>query len=158
MKKKLLFIILLTTYVALVTRAQEGPIKLGTMPYTIKAKEHIPVVSCLLVAGVAEGIMDQLQFHYDKPDQFWNPDVSWRNKYYNNTPSQGLTFWGKYMPMFTDGWHLMKGINHITLLGAITFKGIYGEKKKWWIYLVEGATYWAINRIGFQIGYKIIKL
>lgn len=118
-----------------------------------KLKEHIAPASLVFVAGLAEGVMDGLQFHYDKPNQFWNPDLSWRNKYKNHDPAQGKTFRGKYLVFTTDGWHLMKFTRNSTLFAAFTLK--FGEKKKWWVYIVEGLSYWTINRIGFNISYKL---
>jgi hypothetical protein len=92
-----------------------------------------------------------LQFHYDKPNQFWNPDISWVNKYKNGDVSQGMTFRGKYLVFTTDGWHLMKFGRNMFIMGAIVTN--FGEKRKWWVYVVEGVSYWAINRAGFNLVY-----
>ena len=41
-----------------------------------------------ILSGMFEAVMDKLQFHYEqsifknfKNQLFWNPDVSWKNKY-----------------------------------------------------------------------------
>ena len=109
--------------------------------------------SSFFVAGLFEGVMDGLQFHYDKPNQFWNPDISWTNKYKNHDPQQGMTFRGRYMVFTTDGWHLMKFGRNAFTSAAIVLS--IGEKKKWYRYVIDGVTYWAINRIGFNISYKL---
>lgn len=119
-----------------------------------KLKEHIAPASAVFVAGCFEGVMDGLQFHYDGSHPFWQPDISWRNKYINKDPNQGKTFRGKYLVFTTDGWHLMKFGRNLSIFTAITLK-IGEEKKKWWVYLVEGASYWIINRVGFNITYKL---
>ena len=120
---------------------------------SFKLKEHIAPAVLVFVAGTAEGVMDGLQFHYDGNNPFWQPDISWRNKYKNKDPQQGKTFAGKYFVVATDGWHLMKFTRNATLFTAFTLK--LGEKKKWWVYIVEGVSYWVINRIGFNISYKL---
>jgi len=116
-------------------------------------KKQIAPAILVLVAGSAEGVMDGLQFHYDGNHPFWQPDISWRNKYKNKDPQQGKTFAGKYFVAATDGWHLMKFTRNATLFTAFTLK--VGEKKKWWVYMAEIAGYWALNRIGFSIVYNI---
>jgi len=118
-----------------------------------KFKEHIAPAVLVFLAGTAEGVMDGLQFHYDGNHPFWQPDISWRNKYKNKDPQQGKTFAGKYFVAATDGWHLMKFTRNATLFTAFTLK--VGEKKKWWVYMAEIAGYWALNRIGFSIVYNI---
>lgn len=76
------------------------------------------------LAGIAEGIMDKLQFHYDrswfkgKNDNFWNPLVSWMNKYSNEHFIQRKPKFLGSTTIFvfvTDGWHLMKFCRNLFL-------------------------------------------
>lgn len=120
--------------------------------------KEIPVLASMFVAGIAEGNMDYLQFHYDGNNQFWQPNISWTNKYHHHNPSEGLTFKGKYFVFLTDGWHMEKAINHTAVLCALTFKLSGNVKKKWYWYVLEAATYYTANRAGFYIGYNIIKI
>lgn len=117
-------------------------------------RKHIAPAALVFSSGIFEGVMDHLQFHYDGSDPFWQPDISWKNKYRNRDPAQGMTFRGRYMVFTTDGWHLMKFGRNATLFAAITIK--MSEKKKWYVYLAEGAAYWAINRAGFNVSYKLL--
>jgi len=123
-----------------------------TLKCNAQIKKYIVPASLVFVAGGFEGAMDGLQFHYDKPNQFWNPDISWTNKYRNNDPLQGKNFRGKYLVFTTDGWHLMKFGRNAFTMGAIVTA--IGEKRKWWVYIVEGLSYWTINRIGFNLVYN----
>lgn len=122
---------------------------------SFKVREHVAPGILVFAAGCFEGVMDGLQFYYDKPNQFWNPDISWKNKYKGGDPANGKTFAGKYFVAATDGWHLMKFGRNATLFTAFTIK--LGEKKKWYMYLAEGAGYWIVNRAGFNLAYKIFK-
>lgn len=154
MKKTIVFLILLIS-----TGIHSQQVKIGTLPYRYRVKEQLPVLISTFTAGLFEGAMDQLDFHYDKPSQFWNPDLSYLNKYIDRDPTKGATWRGRYMIFTTDGWHLMKFGNHLSLISAIAFKSIYsiGVKKKWYWYVFEAGTYWLIERVGFQITYKLIK-
>ena len=81
----------------------------------------------VLVSGAAEGIMDSLQFHFDstpfsKMNQlYWNPALSWKNKYKNGNPEEGEKFplSTTFFVSFTDGWHTMKLIRN-----TLSFVGI----------------------------------
>lgn len=69
------------------------------------------------LAGFLNGVMDTLQFHYStsvfskksKPF-YWDPLVSWRNKYKNQDQNQGPRFPGSttIFVWTTDAWHLFK--------------------------------------------------
>ena len=71
----------------------------------------------LLVAGLAEGVQDKINFHYDRSifkywnKLFWDINQSYLNKYIDRDSSKGETFRGKYLVFTTDGWHLMKFIS-----------------------------------------------
>lgn len=130
----------------------DSTIVLPTTAKKYKWKKQILPAALIFVAGGFEGAMDGLQFHYDKPNQFWNPDISWTNKYKNNDVAQGKTFAGKYMVFTTDGWHLMKFGRNLFTAGTIAIK-IGEEKKKWYIYIAEGLSFWLVNRVGFNLVY-----
>lgn len=96
-------------------------------------------VILLIIAGSAKGFMDTLQFHYYEmrwklPNQYWNPEVSWQNKYHVIRPwNQSDSYFKIYLLKFgrwlfmnplvfvTDGWHLMQFIclNATTMVPAI---------------------------------------
>jgi hypothetical protein len=93
--------------------------------------------SCAFLAGASEGFNEELNNHYWKVkanfpnmnDHFWNPDISWKNKYDSNIPlakTIGV--------MFTDGHHLTNWLrNGFTLGFAFTIekpKGLWPVVKK----------------------------
>ena len=103
------------------------------MYYTI-----IPIIIYCL-SGICDAIMDTLSHHYnisifkDKNQLFWNPLFSWKNKYVDGNPKNGLVKW-KIFTIFvtkpvqlTDAWHFLKMIREIfnalaiVLAGFITF-------------------------------------
>ena len=76
-----------------------------------------------MFAGLSEAVMDTLQFHYYKSPfakynhQFWNPQLSWKNKYKKGDPSLGPKFPGSttIFVSLTDGWHLFKLLRNLFL-------------------------------------------
>lgn len=82
------------------------------------------VILCFIISAFSESIMDTLQFHYYKSifndfknKSFWNPEISWKNKYKNNDPNQGEKF--KFSTTLfvglTDGWHFFKLVKNVSL-------------------------------------------
>jgi hypothetical protein len=123
-----------------------------------KLKQYVAPASMIFLAGICEGVMDGLDHHYDKPNQFWNPDISYTNKYKNHDPKQGRAFPGSltWLAWTTDGWHLMKAGRNMFTTGAIVFS-IKGENKKWYWYIIQAGAYAIINRAGFNIAYSQFK-
>lgn len=115
-----------------------------------KVREHIAPAATIFMAGVFEGTMDIVDNKYWKfkkvfpgaNDQFWDADHSYKNRR------------GEYFPFVRDGWHLLKFGNHLMIASTVTLK--IGEKKKWYGYIIEALSYWAINRAGFHLSYGLI--
>ena len=97
------------------------------------------LISALFVAMAAtmNAGMDELDHHFEQSfasewnQQFWNPAISWQNKYINHDVNQGRIKWNLLLfevnkpVVFTDGWHLLKMfmIIFIVLSIAIWIKG-----------------------------------
>lgn len=87
-----------------------------------------------ILAAICNALMDVLQFHWqtqklyfrwiDKVnDQFWNPSISWTNKYIDNDPNKPFKYkgiWG-WMSNFLDAWHLFKMIMIFCFAFSIIF-------------------------------------
>ena len=83
-------------------------------------KNDIAIASLSLVAGASNGVEEAIKFHYNKgfayvhPNAsrlYWDPRESWYNK--NNSA------FSRAFPMFSDGYHLMRGIARINTTAAI---------------------------------------
>lgn len=75
------------------------------------------ILALLFLAGGCKAVMDTLQFHYGNSvfagaqhPQFWNPRLSWTNKYQDGNPAQGAAYPGSTtcLVFLTDGWHLFQ--------------------------------------------------
>ena len=118
----------------------------------------------VMLAGAADGVNQALMYQYDgfkkvfprANDRFWKPSLSGANKYKNGDPGQGAAFPGSrtWLVFLTDGYHLTRFADHLFMSGAIAVKIVGFEKKKWYVYLLEAAGYWLVNRAGFCLTYN----
>ena len=118
----------------------------------------------LSLAAISNAGMDTLVHHYsysfaaeNKWDrQFWDPAISWKNKYVNNNPEEGrikvdlLLFKIDKPVIFTDGWHLLKGI----MLAFIFLSSIVWIPVNWWKKLLMFAGFAVIWNVVFEIFYR----
>lgn len=80
------------------------------------------------LASICNAMMDTLQFHWstfrwkDKVnDHFFNPSISWRNKYVDGDPDKGFIFkfpFG-FISNFLDAWHLLKSTSIFLIVFSI---------------------------------------
>jgi len=77
------------------------------------------LISLIIIAGISNAIMDVIRFRYHrsifisfKKQQWWNPTLSWKNKWKNGDPLQGEKYWGssRWFVRFTDAWHFFQGL------------------------------------------------
>jgi len=116
------------------------------------------VIGLILVAisGIAEAIMDKLQFHYErtifknlKNQKFWNPEISWMNKWKEGDKNLGERFLGSstIFVFLTDAWHFFKFIHNQTLfLGLLFISGLSLHYILWFV----------IARIVFGLAFSLI--
>lgn len=128
----------------------------------------IPSGVFLCLVGVLQAVMDTLDFHYGssvfmrlKNQQYWDQDVSWKNKY---AKADGNEVWIN-KPRFlgsttvfvwvTDGWHLTEAFrNTAIVLSVLFFPGIALD---WWFlaYLVAGKV---IVGTSFEATFRALKV
>lgn len=120
------------------------------------------------MAGASNGLLQTLLFHYDRfearhPDarrQFWDPSVSWENKYKRNpdgTLKQPLepAFWlsRTALAWYTDGYHATG-----TMQYAFTTVGIvidFNRRQHWLHYLFDAIVYTCARNAGFHAAYTL---
>lgn len=71
----------------------------------------------IFIAGASKGIMDTLQFHFDKSifknfnPSFWNPSISWVNKWKNSdAKKEAFPLSSSLLSFLTDAWHFFQSI------------------------------------------------
>lgn len=140
-------------------QAQE---KIGEKPKWKIDKNKILTGSLVLVAGSAKGFNETLQFNYKifektfpgANNQWFDPKVSWRNKYEGGNPDNGPRSFlsTSVFVMFTDQYHLNNFIHKSALTSALVIK--IGEgKKPLKHYLFDLLYYTVCYQAGFAATY-----
>jgi hypothetical protein len=124
------------------------------------------------LASTCNAVIDKLSHHYDrsifkdfKNRYWWDPTMSWENKYVLGKPEYGRVKWNilgfrVIKPVqFTDAWHFFKMLMIVFMCAAISCGIFYHhENLTWWwfvIYLGSLGTLWNITFSAFYD--KILK-
>ena len=85
--------------------------------------------------------------------QFWNPEISWTNKYKNGDPLQGAKFPGSTTIFVgtTDGYHAMLSSRDIMIVTSIS---ISSKSRSWKHFLKKTALYTISYGLGFELTYR----
>jgi hypothetical protein len=110
----------------------------------------------LCFAGVFEAVMDTLQFRYHTSvfkrysnQLFWNPEISWRNKYKSDGHTPKFLGSTTIFVLFTDAWHFFKMLRTFTIFLGVGL-GVYGVNEPLvFIYYLLGLR--AAYGVGFQL-------
>src|SRR6056297_3018357 len=87
-------------------------------------KKEIWPCAALTLAGSFDGVAESVKWHYhdqfsntfpNNNPEYWDPDVSWRNKYENGIKEDGPAYFGSttFLAWTTDGYHLMRSARNI---------------------------------------------
>ena len=121
------------------------------------------LTGCLVfVGGASKGFNETLQFNYKifektfpgANKQWFDPKVSWKNKYEGGNPDNGAKFFlsTSVFVMFTDQYHLNNFIHRASLMTALVIK--IGEPKQPFRYYVFDLLYYtACYQAGFAAAY-----
>jgi hypothetical protein len=110
------------------------------------------------IAAISEAIMDKTQFHYHrsifrywKYQQFFDPAISWKNKWKNQDPREGerFSFSSTILVAFTDAWHLFKMIRNVGIFGGLLLLAVSSTST---LYII---TLFVIARIIYGIIFTI---
>jgi hypothetical protein len=125
-------------------------------------KNKILTGSLVFVGGSAKGFYETLQFNYrifektfpGANKQWFDPKVSWRNKYEGGNPDNGPKSFlsTSVLVMFTDQYHLNNFINKAALMSAIVIK-LGGGKQPFKHYVYDFLYYSACYSAGFASMY-----
>jgi hypothetical protein len=126
---------------------------------------ELSLASMTFVGGYAYGTAETLVWHPEAflerhPNanpQYWNPHLSWRNKYKNGDPLQGEAYFGStnMLVWTTDGYHLMRFVERGMWVGALTLTVTLGEKKGWKYYVWSVGRSYLSYMAGFHLSYRI---
>lgn len=125
-------------------------------------KNKIITGSLVFVGGAAKGFNETLQFNYKifektfpgANEQWFDPKVSWRNKYEGGNPDNGPKSFlsTSVLVMFTDQYHLNNFIQKTAIMTALVIK-IGEPKKPFKHYVYDLLWYTACYQAGFAATY-----
>lgn len=128
-------------------------------------KNRLITGGLMVVGGGAKGFNETLQFHPDAffkafpgaSRQWFDPAISWRNKYKNGDPLQGAKFplSTTVLVMFTDQYHLNNFIYRGAITSALVIK--LGHKQKFIYYVLDFFYYTVCYQSGFAATYYPFK-
>lgn len=117
----------------------------------------------LFCSAIAKAIMDTIHFNFSGSmfknwGKWWNPEISWKNKWKNGDPSQGEAFLGSstVFVSFCDGWHFFQ---HFFLLPLFLCMVAYSQcfpviPWSYW-YFTDFVVFYGFFTITFQVFYTI---
>lgn len=138
-----------------------------------KWKDYLVSGSAMFVSGMLDGTIESISYHYENGfkqrlpkanDQFWNPAVSWKNKYYQNNAQLGPKFLGSttIFACTTDAYHLLRttkrGIDAASLVYYMNkeCKSNKTFSKRWKSEVKDFLILTAIRCVGFHLTYSIM--
>lgn len=117
-----------------------------------------------LLTGASNGLNQTLLHRYNQfkarhphsNDQYWDPKVSWVNKYAGGEVANGPAYPGSttIFASFTDANHLTMSIHRAGLvgMGALTCINLNGKKRPWWHYAIS----LGMGAAGYSIGFHAV--
>jgi Flp pilus assembly protein TadB len=76
----------------------------------------LSIIILIIISAICKAIMDVISFKYNdsifKKWKWFDPSISWSNKYKNNDPKKGPLFFGSttFLVWTTDAWHFFQMI------------------------------------------------
>jgi hypothetical protein len=119
----------------------------------------------LILTGICKAVSDKLQFHFHESvfrnlnQMWWNPELSWQNKWEQGDPKFGPRFWlsTTVLVFVTDAWHFFNWLRNRCL--DISYFCILILLFKWWICLLFIIGIAILKACVFQIFFsKIFKV
>lgn len=145
--------------------------KLGLFKFSKKEKNNLIITGSLMIlSGMSDGLNQTLSFNYNNfkkvfpnaNDNWWNPKISYLNKYKNSDPTQGERFIGSktFFVFTTDGYHFTRMVSNISTISSLSIRGYYqfsNIKKPIIIFILRDFLFYGLCRgIGFNIAYSLI--
>lgn len=116
----------------------------------------------IFIAGISKAVMDTLLFHFNKSifsnknEKWWNPTVSWKNKYKDNDPNKGAKFFGSttFLVFLTDAWHFFQMLFLTSIfLGLVFYTPTLIVSYAW---IIDFVIYRIVFGFSFNLFYKHI--
>ena len=141
-------------------------------------KEKLPGLGLLFLSSAADGLNQKILFHWTaaqqtynlKNAQFWNPEISWENKYEKHPDGTLVRPLVEKFPLSksalvftTDGYHLTRSLKRWTMVVGIVLmirppkkKGQKRKKRRPRDLIYDGIGYSVVTTAGFNTTFNLI--
>ena len=135
-----------------------------TLGYSqVSLKEELPPMALLFVSGAGNGAAELSKWRWNAfqstfPNanpEFFNPEISWRNKYKNGNPQDGPAFFGSttFLVGATDFYHASRTVSNTSMLFAVILSP--RDKLTWKSVLIKFVLYSVSYHAGFWLTYEL---
>lgn len=126
----------------------------------------IIAIALIFLSGAANGLHETLVWHYpafkaklpSANDQYWNPQISWKNKYANYPENVKPRFFGSttFLVFITDAKHLFSELHRWFLFfgSSILATVFFIKGGKWWFVKLT-ILWYVVQSIGFHLVYTL---
>lgn len=121
--------------------------------------------TAIFASGMFDGSAELVKWHYKDfqkvfpgaDPQFFDPNVSWSNKWKNGNPDEGPRFIGSTTVFVgaTDWYHMARTFRNTFMVLSITLAEKHSNWKQWVFRL---AIYAVAYHAGFWVGYEIPRM
>ena len=126
------------------------------------SKNDFWAMSSMFVSGFSDGTSELIKWDYesfekyygDSNDEWWNPDISWKNKYKNGDQNQGAAFFGSrtFLVGVTDGYHAARSLRNLSLTATLFL--VPRQEFNFKRFVFRMIVYTLANRAGFHLAYS----
>ena len=135
--------------------------------------KYIILSSTMFVSGMLDGTIETISHHYpyfkrtfpNANDNYWNPQISWRNKWKGGDPNLGEKFWcsSTLLAWSTDGYHMLRTSKRMIDFGTIAYYSSYeyteikkSKKQRYKTWAIDFLTISIARSIGFTLTYNLM--
>ena len=110
-----------------------------------------------ILSQIAKAIADKVQFHFhesvfkDLNQNWWNPEVSWQNKYKDGCEKFGEKFFGSttFLVFITDAWHFFNWLQN-RFIDLYTFFILINIIDTWYISVLLALLPFVLKSVVFE--------
>lgn len=140
-------------------------ISIGITSLRVNGKElftgnDYAIAGLQLISGFSMGLHESIQAsHWGKGNQFWDNQISWKNKYkdFDNGDKRAKFIGSKTVFVgFTDGYHLTNLISNTANIATLSFAIGSKEGRNWKVIAKKVLISVAANRAAYYVSYNHI--
>jgi hypothetical protein len=137
--------------------------------------KYVILSSTMFASGMIDGTVETISHHYsyfknrlpEANDKYWNPQVSWVNKYKNGNPNLGPKFTGSMtvLAWTTDGYHMLRTSKRMIDFGTLAYWSSYevedlrkvrSRKERFREFAIDFLMISVARSVGFTLTYNLV--